>query len=46
MPPRSSMQNHRELVKSLENALEKAEMLELDDLSESIGEDLAEAESL
>lgn len=46
MPSQQGLQTHRELVKSLENALEKAEMLGAGELADSIGEDLTEAEKL
>lgn len=46
MPSQQGLKLHRELVKSLDNAKEKAEMMGKDELVESIEEDLAEAESL
>lgn len=46
MPSEYGLEEHRTLVKSLTEALEAAEKLGLDDMAESIGDDLAEAEQL
>jgi type II secretory pathway component PulF len=46
MSSQSGLELHRELVKSLENAKEKAEMLECGELADSIEEDLMEAAKL
>lgn len=46
MPSQQGLQLHRELVKSLENAREKAEMLEKGELADSIEENLLEAEKI
>lgn len=46
MASQQGLQLHQELVKSLENAREKAEMLGEGELADSIEENLMEAESL